>query len=285
MITVDNFPRAVCRTGAVTVLLLAMAAPGAMVKAGADTDALSLVYDIYVAGKSVYRISYDASLSAAAYKSAVDMAPTGVGKLFTDFRLNMSTQGGVTKGKLKPEDFTLKSSKNDEEKSVQMTWTAGRLPEANRTFKLSPPRAAAVEKALAPAIPDPLTAILRHSLENTGMPCDRTERVYNGLEVYDLTITLLGKSELDAGKDSVYRGPAFKCRVVLAPIAGYSDKKMRKYLKQPPTYAVWFAPVLAPELGKSILVPVAATGRAAGLNFTIAVSSATLGGRALAAVQ
>lgn len=274
------------RAGAgVALMLLAIATPGARVSAEAEADALALTYTIKIAGKSVYRISYDASLSPAAYQSAVKMAPTGMGKLLTDFKLFMSTEGGVSQGELAPQDFSLKSSKRREEKSLRMTWPDGRLPEANRTFRLSAAQAAEVERALAPAVPDPLTAVLRHSLENPGNPCDRTERVYNGFEVYDLTITLLGQVVLEAARGSVYRGPAFQCRVVLVPIAGYSDAKMRKYLKNPPTWGVWFAPVMAPGLGKSILVPVAATGRAAGRNFLIVVSSATLGGRSLAAAQ
>ena len=237
------------------------------------------------AAASVYQISYVATLSPAAYASTVKIAPTGVGKLLTDYKLNMSTQGGVTAGELNPADFALTSSKHREVKSLQMTWTDGRLPAANRTFKLSSAGAAAVAAHWRRPCRIRLTAVLRHSLENADNPCERTERVYNGSEVYDLKITLIGNSMLEATKGSVYQGPAFKCRVVLVPIAGYSAKKMRKYLKQPPTYSVWFAPVLAPELGRHILVPVAGTGRAAGRNFTIVASRATLGGKALAAAQ
>ena len=269
-----------------TVLsLLLMAAPAAAAKAGPNADALSLAYNVSVAGKSVYQVSYDASLSPVAYGTAIEIAPVGVGKLFTDFTLNMATQGGVTNGQLQPEDFTLKSSRRREVKSLQMTWTDSRLPETSRTFKLSNSRAAAIENALAPAIADPLTAIFRHSLDNAGKPCARRERVYNGSEVYDLRITLLGKSILDARQGSIYHGPAFKCRVVLVPIAGYSDKRMRRYLKRPPTYTVWFVAVPAPEWGKSILVPVAGSGRVADRNFAIVLASATVGGRALAARQ
>ncbi|MDP9136984.1 MAG: DUF3108 domain-containing protein [Pseudomonadota bacterium] len=286
MINLDNFSRAVRRAGMGTVLLLlVLAAPAVLVRAESEGDSLSLDYKISVAGQNVYRISYDARLSPAAYGTAIDIVPTGLGKLLSDFRLHMATRGGIASGRLEPEGFTLKSSKRREAKSLQMTWADGHLPEANRTFKLSRAGAAAIENALAPAVPDPLTAVLRHSLENPDRPCARKQRVYNGLEVYDLKITLLGKTVVDARQGGVYQGPAFKCRVVLVPIAGYPDKKMRKYLKEPPTYTVWFAPVMAPEWGNRILVPVAATGRAAGRNFSITVSSATVGGKTLAASQ
>ena len=286
MFSVDNFPRAVRQASMSPVLLLLLlGAPAAAAKAGTNADALSLAYNISVAGKSVYQVSYDASLSPASYGTAIEIAPSGVGKLFTDFRLNMATRGGVTNGRLQPEDFTLKSSRRRDVKSLQMTWTDGQLPKTSRTFKLPNSRATSIENALAPAISDPLTAIFRHSLENAGKPCDRRERVYNGSEVYDLRITLLGKAILDKRQGTIYQGPAFKCRVVLVPIAGYSDKRMRRYLKRPPTYTVWFAAMLAPEWGKSILVPVAGSGRFAGRNFAIVLASATAGGRALAARQ
>jgi hypothetical protein len=282
----DHFSPTLLRCCLGTVgLLLALTMPGTALRAEPNADALSLAYGIYIAGKSVYQISYDARLSSAGYASTIDIAPTGVGKLLSDYRLAMSTQGGVTGGRLEPAGFKLRSSKHREAKSLQMTWTDEQLPQARRSFELSPAGAAAVKKALVPAIPDPLTAVLRHSLENADKPCDRTERVYNGSEVYDLKITLLGETILDADRKSGYRGPAMKCRVVLVPVAGYSARKMRRYLKQPPTYAVWFATMLAPGLGKNILVPVAATGTAAGRNFTIAVSRATLAGKVIAAVQ
>jgi hypothetical protein len=266
-------------------VLLALAAPGASAQSAANGDALSLFYQIYVFSKSVYEISYDARLSPAAYRSVVDMAPNGVGTLFTDYRLSMSIDGGVVRGKLAPRDFTLKSSKNRERKALAMTWSGDGLPRAERTFELSALRARAVSAALAPAVPDPLTAVLRHGLDSADAPCERTQRVYNGYEVYDLKISLLGEASLHSEKRSAYRGPAFKCRVVLVPIAGYSDKKMRRYLKQPPTYTVWFAPVEAPGIARRILIPVAAAGRAAGSNFEILVSRATLDGRELAALQ
>jgi hypothetical protein len=266
-------------------LLLLFPAPAALAQAKVDGDNLSLTYKIYVAGSSVYEISYDARLSPAAYQSVVDMGPNGLGKLLTDYRLNMSIAGEVVRGRLAPQDFTLRSSKRRDLKSLAVKWDGDGRPQANRSFRLSPTGAREVEDALAPAVPDPLTAVLRHSLESSDAPCARTQRVYNGFEVYDLEITYLGEASLKSERLSAYRGPAFKCRVVLVPIAGYSQKKMRKYLKQPPTYTVWFAPVEATTLARRILIPVAATGRAAGRNFSIVVSRALLDGQAVAAAR
>jgi hypothetical protein len=259
-------------------------APSSLLKAS-EADTISLSYGLYLGGARVYAISYNASLSSESYRTAVTIAPKGLGKLFSDFRLKMTTSGTIRSGQPEPRDFRMESSKEDERKNVAMRWRSGGLPEADRSFDMSDTRAAEVSKALKAAMPDPLTAILRHALDQAATPCAETLRAYNGAEIYDLRLTFLGSDVIkDRGK-GVYSGPAHKCRVVFVPVAGFSEKRMRKHLKNPPTYTIWFAEVKSPATAVRVLVPIQAHGKASGHTFAIFASEAKMSGRPLSSLS
>jgi hypothetical protein len=251
----------------------------------AETESLNLSYSIYVGRNRVYRINYSALLSDSSYKTAVAMSPKGLGKLFVDFRLSMATAGRFASGLPQPVDFTMESSKEDEHKKVSITWSPSDLPKVDRSFRMNKKQAAAVDRVVNPEMPDPLTAILHHALRRGAKPCTRNLRSYNGAEVYDLAFTYLGGDEIQPAKHSIYSGSAIKCRVVFVPVAGFSDKKMKKHLSNPPTYIVWFAEFTSPRTSTELLVPVLATGKVAGRSFKIVASEADMSGQPLAALS
>jgi hypothetical protein len=250
-----------------------------------EADTISLNYGIYVGGTRVYAIAYSASVSPEGYRTTVTMAPKGLGKVFSDFRLKMVTSGTISSGQPEPQDFVMESSKEDERKKVAMTWKSDGVPKADRSFRMPDKRAAAVAKALKPAMPDPLTAVLRHALDETANLCSETLRAYNGAEIYELQFTSLGADVIRNKGKGVYTGPAHKCRAVFVPIAGYSDSRMRKLLKNPPSYILWFAEVRSPATATRFLVPVQAQGKASGRTFAIFASEAQMGGRSLSSLS
>ena len=81
-----------------------------------DADNLSLDYAVYMAGSRVYKINYTASLSSDHYKSAVSMGPKGLGKLFSDYTLDMTSSGVVADGLPQPTSFASDTEKDDEKK-------------------------------------------------------------------------------------------------------------------------------------------------------------------------
>jgi hypothetical protein len=250
-----------------------------------DGDTLSLSYGIYVGGNRVYRINYTAALTPDGYKTSVTMSPKGLGKVFADFKLRMTAAGVLAGGEPQPVDFTMESSRDDDHKKVSMSWPADEIPKADRSFEMSEDRAAAVHQVLDSEMPDPLTAVLRHALHSADKPCTRTLRSYNGAEVYDLVFTFLEHDEIGSSKNAIYSGPAYKCRVVFVPIAGYSEKRMRKHLNDPPTYTLWFANVISPTTATKFLVPVQALGKAGKRTFKIIASEAEMSGRPLTALS
>lgn len=246
----------------------------------AADDTLKMNYTIYVGGTKVYKVNYRTTLTADRYSSRLSMGPKGLGKVFSDYELDMTVTGALGDGEVEPQAFSLEASDEGKEKTVEMTWSGTALPDAQRSFEVADVREKSIEKALSPSTPDPLTAALHHGLSSTE-PCAGTERAYNGSEVYDLRFELIGKEMLRGKKADAFKGEVFKCKVVWAPVAGYSERKMKRYSKKLPTYTVWFAPVDAPVTGRRMFVPVGAEGEASGRNFTAIASEATLSGEPL----
>lgn len=271
---------------AVAAALALMFGGDAMPRAMAqDAENLSLSYAIYVSGSRVYKISYTASLSSDHYKTSVSMGPKGLGKLFSDYKLDMTSSGVVADGLPQPTRFASASEKDDEKKRVKVTWSSDDLPRTDRSFGVSPERTADVESVLEPQTPDPLTAVLHHALRSDRKPCTGTLRAYNGAEVYELAFQYLGQDDIGVTHEAAYSGPAFKCKVAFVPVAGYAEKKKRKLLRQPPTYIVWFAAILSPTTSTKLLVPVRAIGNAGKRRFEIVASDAKISGRPLAALS
>jgi len=250
-----------------------------------DADNLSLSYAIYVSGSRVYKINYTASLSSDHYQTSVSMGPKGLGKLFSDYKLDMTSSGVVADGRPQPTSFASDSEKDDEKKRVKVTWSSDDLPKADRSFGVPPERTADVEAVLEPRTPDPLTAVLHHALKSDQKPCTGSLRAYDGAEIYELAFKYVGQDEIGATHEGAFSGHAFKCEVVFVPVAGYSEKKKRKLLKQRPTYTVWFAAILSPTTSTKLLVPVRAIGNAGKRKFEIVASDAKISGRPLAALS
>lgn len=270
--------------GALALALAMNFAPASELDAS-EADTISLNYGIYMGGARVFAITYSASLSPDGYRTTVTMAPKGLGTVFSDFRLKMATSGRISSGQPEPQDFVMESSKKEESKKVAMTWEAGGMPKADRSFQMPEKRASAVAKALRPELPDPLTAVLRHALDDSGNLCSETLRAYNGAEIYDLKLTFLGDDVIRNKGKGVYTGRAHKCRAVFVPVAGYSDNRMRKLLKNPPSYTLWFADVKSPSTATRFLVPVQAQGKASGHTFAIFASEAQMSGRPLSSLS
>jgi uncharacterized protein DUF3108 len=259
---------------------------GALPRAMAqDADTLSLSYGVYVAGSRVYKIDYTASLSSDRYRTSVSMGPKGLGTLFSDYKLNMTTSGVVADGMPQPTSFAMDSIKDDEKKRIKMTWSPDDPPKADRSFGVPSERTADVEAVLRPETPDPLTAVLHHALQSDQKPCADTLRAYNGAEVYELAFKYLGQDDIAANHEGAYSGHAFKCEVVFVPVAGYSAKKKNKILRQHLTYTVWFAAIMSPTTSTKLLVPVRAVGKAGKRKFEIVASDAEISGRPLAALS
>ncbi len=257
--------------------VLAAATPLSQAAAG---EAFNMRYDVEIAGTRIMDISYRLDLDKTGYKSAVSANTRGILDLFSSMDLAMQGNGRINGDNPVPVAFQMGKSKKGRNVEVNVTWTPGNVPETRRSRPLPDKRESAIAKSLTTGMPDPLTALLREGVLAGPSPCNGTERVYNGAEIYDLQFTVDKPDTFGVKDGGVYRGPAVKCLVTYRPVAGLSDTKMQKLLRKPPKFDIWFAPVATRTMG-TVYIPVAAAGTLKGHVFTALTTTATLAGAPL----
>ena len=267
--------RPFCR-GAILALLVA-AVPISQAWAG---EAFNMRYDVEIAGTRIMDISYRLDLDKTGYHSAISANSRGVLDLFASVDLDMQGSGRIDGDNPVPMAFQMGSSKKGKNNEVSVSWAPGEAPATRRSRPMAGYREKAIARSLTTGMPDPLTALLRKGVLAGQSPCNGTERVYNGAEVYDLQFTVDKPDTFGVKDGGVYRGPAVKCLITYRPVAGLSNNKMQKLLSKPPQFNIWFAPVATRTMG-TVYIPVAAAGTLKGNVFTALTTKATLAGAPL----
>jgi hypothetical protein len=244
-------------------------------------DKVRLRYDVTFSGVRALELRYDASLGTSAYDAKVDVKLKGIAKLLAEFDLEIAAAGNVAPTGLKPARFRMVTSDEEKNRTMDVSWAPDGTPLAKRNYTLKPERAAQLVTAVKPGMPDPLTVLMSMAVRPEQGLCSGTTRSFNGAEVIDFTFTKLGTENFDKNTKGAYRGPVTRCKLELKPVAGVSEKRLRKWAKKPPVYTLWFAATKAPVTGKALNVIVAAEGEASGRKFRAIASTATVAGAAL----
>lgn len=256
-----------------------MTAAGQPARAG-EAEKLSMRYDVLVDGLQVFKLRYKVTMTPGRYTATAELDPTGFAGLFVKTRMDMVSAGTLRATGVAPGTFEL-VQKTKRKKRFKVSWDDSGIATTERSQPLGRYKDKTLKKALRPHLPDPLAAMLGVSTAKGANPCNRTERVYNGAEIYDLGFTLAGRETFGPDDGGVYRGPTYKCRIVYRPVAGLSRKRHAARSADPAVFTVWFAPVASRRLDGQILVPVAASGTLKNKDFVAYANKATLAGQPL----
>lgn len=249
------------------------------VAASAD-EALDFTYDVMVSGLQAAKIKFDMDLTPTGYRSKASVETQGIVSFFSDSQTFVGTSGEIVNGKAVPASFSTRTEKSGKQKDFKVRWTESGQPEPHQPPVKNPQMQAEILDALALAagVIDPITAVL--SVRGDA-PCEGTQRIYSGRDVFDLSFTLEREVTFNDKSDGVYRGSAYQCRMLYTPIAGRDATKARKKKIEPWAVTVWFAPVDSQSLGGQVLLPVAAAGKLDGRKFRAFASRASVSGQAL----
>lgn len=262
-----------------SALVLGAMASAAPVGAVAAESDLAITYEVEVGNLSAMRIDYKAALSADGYQSTASIKTKGLADLFSDYRMEMASAGGFASGALKPSHYRSEANKSKKTKVLEVRWK-GDNPAVASTPK-DKEDDALVAPGLTSGLVDPLSMLLRKAALQEGQPCPSVERVVDGREVYDLRFALAGEVKLGSKSPGVYRGKALKCSMTYTPVAGRPAVKFKKKGGAPSTFDIWFAAIDPAGSGKSMYVPVLATGKLKGMSFIAYAREASVDGRKL----
>ena len=268
-----------CRLPGLGACMIAVAVFGF---GGARADRNELIetsYEVNVSGITVLDVKYSADIAATAYRSHASLMTRGIATLFSDYRMEIAAAGRFIDGTANPIQLISRREKKGKLKTVELNWTDGVLQLSDRQLAKDPDTQADMKAALTPGVTDPLTAILRLATSQTGGPCQSTRRIFDGKEIFEVRFRL--QQEVLFGDDTpgAYHGKAYECEMTYVPVAGRYATKFKSRREIPPIYTVWLAPIQLDEAGRSLLVPVRATGELEGLKFVATTSHATINGR------
>lgn len=234
----------------------------------ANKDNVNLSYAVYVGSTKMFKIAYSLELNPTSYKAVMHLKPKGLAKFFANISMVMQAKGVLNKAQILPVYFSNYQKKKRRKRTAEVNWNGKVQPTTKRTWKIGTAKSNSLNKSVKASIPDPLSAFLRLGITSAEKPCVGTQRIYDGSTVYDLSFKMLQQTQLTAQSSSSYKGPAYKCQIKHTPVAGFSKKRLAKALAKPAVFNVWFAPITSKVAGKTILVPVAATGTVKGRSFS-----------------
>lgn len=246
----------------------------------APTEPLSLSFELFAKGVRVYAIDFDADLGPSGYKADIKARTVGIASWFIDESYTLRASGRFAAEQARPAHYYDRKDEDGESKTAEVNWAGGKVS-AKRSYKLDSDRAAAVQKVLTPAIPDPVSAILTRAIDMADQPCKGAQRIYDGKQIYEFVFSFVKRDDFGEQDAGVYRGPSYQCKVEYKPVAGQSERKLKRLAKKRQIYRVWFAPVASKALGRDILLPIAATGEVKGHEVVIYTRAATIAGRPL----
>ena len=266
------------------VLAAAIATAGMTAVAGpvqAD-EKISLDYDFYGNGIRVLTLGFDVNLADGKYHARYKLKTKGLASIFSKGTTTAISQGRVRRNSLLVKEYTAKIKNSKGKRNIDITWGNGEQPQTKRSYDLGRRKSGSIKKVLKSDTPDPVTSMLQSIMFDAGKPCQGTQDVYDGKEVFQLKFEYLKRDIVPITANGWFSGPAYKCRLTYKPVAGLSKKKKRRLKKDPiQPFTVWMAPVKSPMLGKSLLMPVRATGRMKWANLEIFIRKGSIAGSPL----
>lgn len=243
----------------------------------ASAETLSMRFDVNVSGLRVMKVEFSGNLTPKDYAAEAHIRPKGFARIFMKKKFDMKVTGRFNGKQPQPLTFEYRSKKKKKKKQAQVRWQNGKVANWQRSPAPGESERKAIDAAIAQGVIDPLSALFALGRRNGKDLCAGRFHVFDGLDVYDLKLIREGDARVD---NDTYSGPAVKCRMIYVPIAGMSDDKKRRQLKDPPVFTLWLARVKSAELGP-VWVPVQVEGKTKGKPFSATLRQGLIGGAPL----
>jgi hypothetical protein len=234
-----NFVTAV----AAGAIVLAGSSPGA----SAET-ALKASYTISISGLTIGKAEADSRFTDSGYAAVVKGMTSGISRLFSNARATMLGSGHFSGTRIVPTSYNMETSERGFETHVRMSMRSGTV-----TDLLAIPRLREVPDRVQVSpddtrnVVDPLGAFFivtdRPGLPEGGKVCDRTIKVFDGWQRFDIGLAYK-QTRLVTGVGDAYDGTVVACTAQYIPVAGHrQNHEATKYMAENKRLEVWYAPV------------------------------------------
>lgn len=236
--------------------LLRFALPAILGFSGiASAGTLDISYDVSLGGARIMAADFTADKRADQYTGRFHAKTTGVSKLFSKVRLELSVNGRVAGGKLAPLQYHHERSKNGKAKERAVAFTnKGKVVTEGQDYP------GTLLPALDGTLTDPISGLL--TLTVTSKPCNMKLRAFDGRDVFDI-------STKPAGGD----GNRLVCSLTYTPVAGND-------VDEGDTDAKTYELTLVKATGDFAYIPIMLTGSSKGVPFDVTATNVNIDGTA-----
>jgi hypothetical protein len=226
------------------LLALATAAPMMAAPALAAPVDAKVSYVVTVGGINVALVDIDFDDDGSRYGFDLNARVTGLGSVVASGTATAQISGSSGGSALQSEQFQLETRANGEVFNVDVGFSGRNVG----SFTVEPPvldsyDRVPLERAQLTNVGDFLSAfVLKGDALDRGL-CDRTLRIFTGVERFNIAMGFLDTDEATSPRTG-YQGPLVACSVDYQPISGhFESSEMTSYLADTSRIIVWYAPL------------------------------------------
>lgn len=202
-------------------------------------------YSIALRGFSIATAKIDLLASARDFSIDVDTRVSGLARLVASGSAKVISKGFVRGTGLRTEFFNLETLANEQRFNLGFqNNNAGNVVHiALEPTPVKNESRVKIRPSHKRNVIDPMSAFVIRTNKLDRSICQRTARVFTGLERYDLKFSFTAIEEAKSRK-SPYKGMLVACNIRYVPISGhFGSSQMTRYMRDNERFTVWFAPL------------------------------------------
>lgn len=249
----QSVARRSARLLAALALASGLAAP-APVSAAAGTR-LTAQYVITISGLTIGRVDVDGQFTRTGYSAAIAGSTWGISRFVSDAQAQMAGAGRISGDTVQPGSYNLDTTESGFETRVRMTLRGGGVagvdawPELMQAADRVPLTARHKQGGIVDPIGGFIVALDDPAEANGPDVCNRTVKVFDGWQRFDIRLSYTGTKAVQAGG---YTGEAIVCAARYVPIAGHRpSRESVEYMANNKRLEVWMVPVE----GTRVMIP------------------------------
>ncbi len=210
-------------------------------------------YIITIAGITIGKANAEGRFTDTGYAATISGSTYGISRFVSDAQAMLAGNGRIRGTHVLPATYNLETSEKGFQTHVSMAMRGGSIVDLTAAPHLLPaPDRVPVTPNHKRNVVDPVgafvVAVNRPGPSAGASACNRTVRVFDGWQRYDVRLTYKETKHI-AGGPGAYSGEVFACAARYVPVAGHRpDRESVQYMADNKRLEVWLAPVDGTDL-------------------------------------